>query len=309
MKVPLAVVLLVAVVGCSTRGPSPAGVSTPAPSQAGQPSTTKDPRSLAPVGRVMPLDAYRPDREQQIVLGKAQQILIDQCMRDAGFDPQRPPPSPPPGYEEPKSPDPVSAVVDPDHGYGIPHDSATLRYWQAERRYEVWMQQHPPSAAYLRVLNGVDKPGHGPDTGCIGRVQRAMSDGQDLSAAERFSAFIKPILAKVWEQTHTDPRVVSAMSDWSSCMHKRGFDFASTFAISQDPVVGNPRAHDREVQIAHADVSCEWSTRLVDVWDTVMEQYQSQAIDDNAQVLGSFKNAQAEEIRVAEQVLAHNPGA
>lgn len=257
----------------------------------------------------MPLDAYRPDREQQIVLGKAQQILIDQCMRAAGFAPQRQPPSPPPGYEEPTSPDPVSAVVDPDHGYGIPHDSATLRYWQAQRRYEVWMEEHPPSAAYLRVLNGVDKLGHGSDTGCIGSVQRAMSDGQDLSAAERFSAFIKPILAKVWEQTDTDPRVVTAMGRWSACMHEKGFDFASTFAISQDPAIGGAGSHDREVQIAHADVSCEWSTRLVDVWDTVMEQYQRQAIDDNAQALGSFKQAQAAEIAVAEQVLSHNPGA
>jgi hypothetical protein len=300
---PVLLVLLVLVLTGCTASDETASTAPPGSGSAIL-STAADPHALPPPGAPLPFDQLlRLDEAARQRYQQARQVLVDRCLEAAGFTPVKAPPIPPAGYEVRQGGNNVSNITDPAHGYGSVASALTRAAWAEQHAYDTWLELHPPSEAYRRVQYGTDKPGHGgTDIGCEGKAQRAIS-GQDLSAQERLTTFLKPVVNQAWAEATTDPDVVAAQARWSACLARAGYDFDTTWAVQSSPRLGSAGSRDWEVRLAHADVACQWSSHLSAVWDRVMTGVEERAIDAQAEVIEALQDDQRHEIEVVDQVL------
>lgn len=253
-----------------------------------------------PVTLELPIEAYLPSGEQLRAYATAQQILVNQCLAEFGFEPDRLP-----GAFNADDELATSFTsgryfisnLENAQSYGY-HTSLTPAFVRAEERRQQRLAEAEASrpdertaAARALVTMGVDirtgEPaadlsldgGVIPEGGCFAEANRDLAGGDhglgraDLPNQLQFDA---------WEQSRSDPRVVRVFADWSACMAGQGFSYV-------DPIEANNAAEwsadapsARELTTATADVTCKQQHNVVGVWHGVEVEIQNQMIEANA---------------------------
>lgn len=223
-----------------------------------------------------------------VLLDRAEQVLIQRCMRGKGF-----------AYWPIKSPDPAELrsfgyVIDDvawagRHGYGGEFDRAA----EAEQRDN-------PNRTYLEGLPSARRPAFdtalwgsrgdevlsvrlptGPTlntatTGCQAEAQQDLYG--DLGRWFRASAVADNLIGVYAGRIERDPRLRRAERAWSRCMRRSGYDYANPGAIRAalprlraGKTAGASDALDRRLAVAEA--TCARSSPLANVARKLEHEY------------------------------------
>jgi hypothetical protein len=202
------------------------------------------------------------------VIGVAQDKLTGECMRKAGFDFQAPSPEPAAGRNERARYGLLSEQDAAAYGYGgrpedeivittgsefVPQDDAGMKAFTAA------LDGAPGSERVVPIIN--------PETGASTASQTVGTGCWDQANATIFGsdeAFVQYITDDLWLQdvigqsltsALADPAVVEAEADWSRCMQRSGYSFATPDEPrSQD--WGERRPSATEIETATTDARC-----------------------------------------------------
>ncbi|MEU3460952.1 hypothetical protein ABZ721_13465 [Streptomyces sp. NPDC006733] len=311
----LLAVLLTGLTGCgSASGAASEGGKSKdrAEPPVGTPATLLDSNGLT-----FPLDDYLVPVEQRQELQKAQNVLIDQCMRRYGFR-----------YTAPEAPAATDVYGENGRRYGLSSPALAARYGYgdpprqtparaprpARGSNESLVLDGPPdldpkslpgnqeeaekartSEKNTRVVNGVKIP----VAGCTGESGLRLYS-PDAAAVD--IAFPQNLNAEANERSRQDSRVVRAIGQWSACMSGHGYRVPSPMGVPTAlrlTDLSGPQA----VTVANADVACKRQVNLVGVWFAVESAYQKVLIEKNAELLKTFKDQQQARMRLADSLV------
>jgi hypothetical protein len=289
------------------------GSSTP---QTGEPSVTVGrPTSLAEV--TLPLDAYLPAPEQQLVLLRAQDALTRTCMVRLGSSfptYQRGVPAQDPvrsrrfGFVDAGSAARYGFATSPDVGNMARQGEAksakaALTSIQISLLYG---QDVPPGSARLSTYQGQPVPVHG----CAGEAQASLTQG----APKVDEGLVSRLMADSGAQTDQDKRVEALTQSWSRCMSKRGYSYGTPRAALYDqrwratagiPTAGGSQhaASPAEIAAAVATAQCQAEVNWLGVMAAVSTAYQSRLVDRNAEALKAVTVGLETQLRKAAAVV------
>ncbi|MEU8926922.1 hypothetical protein AB0D10_39390 [Kitasatospora sp. NPDC048545] len=289
----LTLVLLTALAGCGTGG------TRPAPPQLGEIPT------ITGVGQVVrPIDVYLPTAAQTRTVERAAYLTSALCLRRLGISE---PPGPDPARAEPADRDVRSQL----YGYFAPDRVATTGY----DAVVATGAGQPTSAATLQVLTGRDAAGTPvtdfqgrtvPKGGCLQEGLNAVGGAVFLSSDPSALPGGGP------KEPLTDPRVVAADRQWSSCMKDHGFTYATPADAYMDPRwrdrtqgATTPAGHTpAELATAAADDACKRSTNFMGIAVAVQAAYDRQYIAAHPQELATFAQGASRHVADAQEVVA-----
>lgn len=220
----------------------------------------------------LPLDPYRINRVNLSNSTKAEQLLVQRCLRRFGFDYQLPGPAAP-------------AVVGAERRYGLA-DEASAR----ARGYH-FVPAAPVKNAELvteakAVLLGEGQSSYGgqlvPEGGCAGEARRKLAEGAPKVENERLG---DSLAAESFDRTSNDSRVQKVYGEWSACMRRAGYNYADPMKAVNDPQFVSSTATAREIAVATADVRCKNETNLINTMASIETAYQQRALERNAEAL------------------------
>ena len=317
----LLAVLLTGLTGCGSASGAGSGAGTDAgtsgaPGKGAEPAVGAAPTLLDSNGLTFPMDDYLVPAEQRQELQKAQNVLIDQCMRRYGFR-----------YTAPEATAGAdvygengrryglsSPALAARYGYGDPPRQAPVRAPRPARgTNESLVLDGPPdldpkslpgnlqeaekartSDKNTGVVNGVKIP----VAGCAGESGLKLY-APDAAAVD--ITFPQNLNAEANERSRQDSRVVRVIRDWSACMAGHGYRVPSPLGVPAAlglTDLSGPRA----LTTATADVACKQKVNLVGVWYTVESAYQKVLIEKNAELLKTFKDQQQARMRLADSL-------
>lgn len=218
---------------------------------------------------------------ERVLLGDAEERLIAECMREAGFEYRLDPVAP-----REKVPERRFGLDDVDwareHGYGLADTAGTGdrggKSAAPKSSQDRYLAGLAPSrlAAYERALNGtkpdaivVPAPGRGEiftaADGCRADARRALYG--DLRKWTEAKATVVNLAYLTYDDVVAEPRYTKALADWRACMKKRGLDYPDTSravgAVAKESDSRTPeQAREREVEVAVADAECNRSAVL-----------------------------------------------
>ncbi|MDF9814930.1 hypothetical protein [Streptomyces sp. SPB162] len=288
--------------------------------KAAEPDVATTPVLLDSSGLTFPMDAYLVPAAQRQELQRAQNVLVDQCMRRYGFR-----------YTTPKSPDSAATTTDvygengrryglsspalaARYGYGSPPQQTPARAPRpATGSNESLVLDGPPdldpsslpgnleeaekartSGKNTRAVNGVKIP----VAGCSGEAGLRLYS-PDAAAVD--ITFSQNLNAEANERSRQDSRVVEAIRKWSACMAQHGYHVASPMDVPSTLQLVD-LSGSQAVTTATADVACKRQVNLVGVWYAVESAYQKGLIEKNAEVLKNFKDQQQARMRLADSL-------
>lgn len=196
----------------------------------------------------------------------AEQVLLRECMAEAGFEYRITPKE----MEIPQFPyvvdDPAWAA---EHGYGSDIDALVehLREDDPNQRYFRGLPAERRAQA-LRAANGASPDGltaHGPDgitatrsaSGCQSAAQRRLYG--DLAAWFQATTVVSQLPQLRAERVLADPRYAAAVQPWSVCMGERSHPFPTPQA-ARAAAAGLDRS--AEIALARAEAACADSSGL-----------------------------------------------
>ncbi|MGN9810657.1 hypothetical protein ACTMSW_14995 [Micromonospora sp. BQ11] len=229
----------------------------------------------------LPLDAFEASPMQNVELDRARLLLLEDCLKRFGFDLTLPDPVPPPYTGNERRYGLADLDAARTRGYHPPREALAKRVDSVPKL--------PPAAEAIASGEGVGSAQGVPKGGCLGEAQRKISANapatDDPMLAEALSS-------QSYEQSRNDSRVLGAMSKWSDCMRRSGYEYDSS-----DQAINDRRFHTEEptaleLAVASADVECKNEADLVEVWATVEVAYQQRSLEQNR-----------DRLRVIEQIL------
>lgn len=108
------------------------------------------------------------------------------------------------------------------------------------------------------------------------------------------------IKAEVYNLTLDHPQVVDAISRWSDCMARAGYDFTEVQAPGRSFTLATQTVE--EVETALADVECTMSSNWADLFYAVLTDYEEQAIARDPQLFNAAINSQIERQRALDGI-------
>jgi hypothetical protein len=233
----------------------------------------------ATIDLTLPLDPYRLGHEEQTDYLRARDVLIRECMADAGFDwyvPAEPSPTIDPKRRR-------YGVIDPQlaerFGYHLPPEAGTERT----------LRLRDETLRNPRAADAYFGPEGAEGEGCTTSADRQLARGAGgadfgLSTDLGFRAL---------EMLKDHPGVVAAQRDWQECMRSYGYSYGSPYASAGDRAwnVDDPEISEAERAVAIADVDCKYEVNLLDVWLQAETEIQHRLIDENAAELAPLKRA------------------
>jgi hypothetical protein len=243
---------------------------------------------------VLPLDAYGLGTKEYGTVTRAAWHLARACLRRFGSEytlPEAALTSSAPNFEHPN-----------ERRYGL-YDPESA----GVRGYNVAPEQRPPienvrtfawnpSEAELLLVRG---PGAGatgppppldlegrplPDGGCRGEADRILAGGAPVPANDNLP---NELAHELFKKAEADSRVRAAMVQWSGCMARAGYTYATIWEPNDRR--WPEEASEEEIATAKADVRCKRETNLVGTWFTVETAYQQQVIDERAEELAAVQ--------------------
>lgn len=214
-------------------------------------------------GGAGPSQPVEPISADQVkVLDRAEGVLIQRCLRRAGFQ----------YWVVPRVMDPIpfhfNYVVD-DVGWADKHGYGTALRKRAEAKVdpnERYFRSLPPAEqqAVATALNGPDPTGltatlpsgqvvQHSDKGCQSEAQRELYG--DLKTWYASTKVIENLKGQRFGLVVGDPRFRAALPRWSACMRDRGYRFGSPDAARSGAL-----SHAVEVGRAGAEARCATST-------------------------------------------------
>ena len=242
----------------------------------------------------LPIDAYRPDPEQDLKIRQAHALLFARCMAEFGFRVGGPRPT----------------EIDRDRNrerYMLANAAAarTHGYHPAERPLVPSAAQGPARPPdYLTAASGQGpssvKGKPVPRGGCNGDAVRTLGGGTDPAAR----GVVEEIRRWSWSRSQQDSRVVAVFASWSACMKRQGYWYRTPLHANDDPAWSGAAVTQRELATAVADVRCKQETRVIAVWAAIERAYQQRAIAERSGELRGVKETVRTQVRVATDVLA-----
>lgn len=217
----------------------------------------------------LPIEAYLPTAAQTRQISGARDRLIDECMKQSGFEEWKPAPDLPP----------LGGETLTDWRYGI-HDTELA----SKRGYKPAAEEQ---AAYDRAMS----EGAVDESGADETVLRACvseADGQVPLVAE--DSVAQEVRSGSYEQSMKDPRVVAAFAKWSSCMKEKGFSYDEPLDASDDTRFSDPASVTKlEIATATADIACREQHDVAQIWFKSEVALQKKAISQNQVALNGLK--------------------
>lgn len=295
------VVTVSAASGVQASTPTP----TPTPSAAQQqPVPEREIGEVKPILHLteisFPLDEFRPDAESENVVLKAEQQLTQDCMQrfDMTFDQ--------PVWSVPveiHDYDRLFGLINLDevktYGYHLPGESPS-ESGLGNPKPEV-APTNVPEADYMAAFMGEADSLKGvaiPEGGCIGEARTTLGDDYGLQF------LIEEGVNFGLSQSNLDPRVTEAFAEWSICMFKAGYEYATPSNAINDPHwnTNSVRATPAEIDVAVADVQCKIDTNLTGIRVAVATAWQDQFIRDHATGLKESVAAFAKQLSAAKSI-------
>ena len=304
----VAAAALTAIAGCSSS-PRPA-VSAPT-EPVSTPSASKGVQGLH-----LPIETYMLTPAQSIDFEWVSEAAIGACMRRFGQDYPVPPK---PGDASPSQA--KYSVL--DRRYGV-SDLESVRIWgyhppasddgvTPPDGKSITIGQLPEDARTVllganprtgqRVTSFAGKPL--PEHGCLAEPDRLVpgASGGPIGPGGGGEGVVTLIKAKSFSDSQADPRVVSAIGAWSTCMKIRGYDTPDPLRASEHLAsIGKNVPDAAEISQAVADVECKRNTNLIGVWFSAESDLQNAAINQNAAALTEVKTALQQEISTIERL-------
>ncbi|MER6025208.1 hypothetical protein [Streptomyces sp. NPDC001851] len=297
--------------GDAAKKPAPAGLSGTEPSipplvpAAGDPSEPVDFQgggaTVRPDGSMtLPLDAYVSVKDERTIV-RAENVLAQQCMRDAGLKLPR-------ALVPDDGPEPPAPYV----LYGVMDMKAVKVYGYREPSPE----PKPASgrAAGDEVTPAVqrayfDDPKSG-RLGCEGKARRKLGGKNP----QTLFMVVQQLRSQTLSATFQDSRVVAAVSRWSACMKKSGYDYANPLAPAHDrsllgrglPVPKGatlPPPSPAEIAAAVTDVECKRTARYVQTAALVSAAYEREIIQQRSKQLQEARRTQKRKVESAEKII------
>ncbi|MEU5697757.1 hypothetical protein ACFFS2_18725 [Streptomyces aurantiacus] len=257
-----------------------------------EPPVPANPPAVDPSTLSLPLDAYRSTKaEQQTIHDGYSRLMVD-CMKRYGFD------------------------YSPSRSTGYLEQRNTRRYGITDSTHAAQRGYHPASSVVEKRRSAAAKPamsasaqsvasGKGqskrngrtvPVGGCNGEARRTLLQG--LRQAPRLD-LVDELALQSYDRSLRHSKVVAAISAWSACMAKSGYNYRTPSDANNDRVFNTDEPTAQETATAVADVACKKQTNLVGIWSTVDIAYQKRLIEQNAQALDLVKRALTTEVKNA----------
>jgi len=267
-----------------------------------------------------PLQAYRLTPSELTTITYARGLLIDRCMRAAGFSyPQRP-------FSQELGSMLASertaigrryGIMDPGlaatYGYGFPAgpESGTFASVERDSRYMRALRGSPASPrqeANQRDATGSQEP----TGGCVGEADRRLgATDPDVSPF----GLAHSLWVEGQQHLIATRQYRTVVGEWAACMSRGGHrvtdpisdrrDIADVFRARRDAndpsLVGSPIGN--EVALAVADVRCKQSTRLVDRLDSVSASIDRASIAGHRPTLEEDRRRLARTLALADLLL------
>jgi hypothetical protein len=252
----------------------------------------------------LPLDAYSFDDHNYIAVQRAQARLVADCMQRFGvaYSADVAPSALVPGVGFPDFDHPnarryglIDAAAAATRGYDPPPDPTATDDKTGAKNDGDGGTALTPQVLFL--LDGKTRPEFAgvstmpadvdgnrlPDDGCAGAAQRRLAGGKAAQSILLPSALGQDT-AKLAEN---DSRVQTAMTAWSACMKRDGYQYRSSREPNNADWPEPPGA--AEIATATADVACKQQTNLVGIWFAVESAYQKQTIERHSQQLTDLR--------------------
>ncbi|MBY8884681.1 hypothetical protein K7472_07460 [Streptomyces sp. PTM05] len=245
----------------------------------------------------MPVERYLLDNAQQSTLGKARDVLIQQCMRRFGLR------YPSAHLVTTDSPDGDAADMARRYGVTDPVVAARYGYHPASGT------ALPPPASALdddqkTVLLGQVYTFHGksvPTQGCSGEADRKLGPGVDEQEAEQLDSLS-------YTQSLKSSPLEAAFGSWSRCMAATGQHYPTPIASGNDPRWATAMPTSAEKRTATADARCKESADVVPIWLRTETGIQDSAIASHRAGLTRLHSAEQASLQRAQAVLKHDVG-
>lgn len=231
----------------------------------------------------LPVQAYLLSYQQRDDLNRAYERLVERCMRERGAPVKtlthvRPP---------------LKDFLERRYGLTDLEQAEQYGYGLPPSRNAAPPTAPKLTAAQRRIYDGAS--GGRQPRGCVGWAVRRLGD----SSRTRDTPFAMKLQRKTWDVSAKDPRVVAAVTKWSSCMSARGYHFSSPMDTPGKTAVG--KAAER-VQ-ATTEVRCNRSSGVVREWFAVEAAYQEEAIERDKDTLIAERSAALRVVDRARAVL------
>ncbi|MEV8534089.1 hypothetical protein [Streptomyces sp. NPDC051211] len=219
----------------------------------------------------LPVEAYMPARTDARMVGSVRDRLIDECMKQAGYEKWQP---------APDLPD-LSGVSLTDRRYGIHDDQLT-----EERGY------HPDAALQKDyeaavAIGAVDKSGADPEA-----VRTCVQSADGKAPGVEVDALVQRIGNDSYRESLKDPAVVGVFAQWSVCMKGKGYTYKAPMEAVDNPRFGHStNVTQEEIATARADLDCRKQYNLTRVWFDAEARIQQSKIKGNLTALNAVKES------------------
>ncbi|MEZ0114272.1 hypothetical protein ABH920_008306 [Catenulispora sp. EB89] len=244
-----------------------------------------------------PIDAYLAQADDVKQYEKAQDVLADACMKTFGLSGL---PTVDIGLDEAAAKRNTSTAL---YGYFDTAADPSKGYDRVSVDDPSTPQSRPNMSAVQEVEYGRDSTTGELATAYQGRPIPA--GGCQKSAAQEIGSprpalFVQALPAGGPQVPTTDPRLTAANSQWSSCMAKQGFQYASPEAAFLDPKWAPPPGASTavvkqfthtpaEVATTKADIGCKISTGYMGTVVALESAYDDQYIAKYGSQLSTLK--------------------
>jgi hypothetical protein len=271
---------------CGTSG------STGSAQNDGEPLIPANPPTVDPSALALPLDAYRSTKAEQQVIHDSYSQLMVACMKRYGFDYW---PSKSTGYLEQRNARRYG-ITDSTHAAQRGYHPA-LSVAEKQRSAAARPSLSPAAQAVASGKGQSKRNGRTvPVGGCNGESKRTLLQGL---RQEPDPGLVDELSLQSYERSFQHSKVVSAISAWSACMAKSGYNYRTPSDANNDRVYNTDEPTAQEIATAVADVGCKKQTNLVGIWSAADVAYQKRLIEQNSQALDLVKSAITTQIKNA----------
>ncbi|MEV0169513.1 hypothetical protein AB0I00_00105 [Streptomyces sp. NPDC050803] len=254
---------------------------------------------------------------EQILVQRAEQTLVKECMQDAGFKYWV---GPLPTVDELKGGGFV--LTDPGwakrHGYGS-RLQQKLQESQRDDPNHAYVNALPQDkrVRYGKTLEGgptsgmltAELPGGGavqtPREGCQAKAkERLYGDFEAWFQAEKTATNLTPLYVS---DLLKDERFGNAVTEWSACMRKSGHSYAEPSEIRRKlPEItkglSTDKAYAVEVELATAEARCATTTPLSDTAHALEDEYRAPVLQQYGEDVADYERMSLAALARAEEI-------
>lgn len=214
----------------------------------------------------LPLAAYTTNSRERQLIDRANNVLLDRCLKAKGF--------------------------------GVPIDAGIMQPFLEDRRYGIWLLSDAERYGYEppapRPLIGfelkVDSPQHRAYFQCRDELQdKLLPVLADNAAGDTSPPAVAARAAYV--QASADPAWSNSKTAWKECLEKHGLKLPNTEAWTPDL----PQSSEERVRVAVQDIGCKRETNLIQNLANLEARYQAAYI---ASRQGEFNKVRDEKAAV-----------